>query len=59
MQGGVGKSYISAILAKTLSARGFNVGLLDADIYGPSIPTIFNIHKPGVKATEDNKFYPI
>ena len=35
MQGGVGKSIDFSNFAKTLSARGFNVGLLDADIYGP------------------------
>ncbi|WP_185878098.1 Mrp/NBP35 family ATP-binding protein [Blattabacterium cuenoti] len=42
-KGGVGKSTISSIMAVSLIKMGFNVGLLDADIYGPSIPLIFNI----------------
>ena len=46
------------MLARTLAARGSKVGLLDADVYGPSIPTLFNVHKPGIRATEDNRFYP-
>ena len=57
-KGGVGKSTVSAMLARTLAARGSKVGLLDADVYGPSIPTLFNIHKPGIRATDDNRFYP-
>lgn len=57
-KGGVGKSTVAALLAKTLGARGAKVGLLDADIYGPSIPTLFNIHKPGVRATQENQFIP-
>ena len=57
-KGGVGKSTVSSMLARTLAARGSKVGLLDADVYGPSIPTLFNIHKPGVRATDDNRFYP-
>ncbi len=57
-KGGVGKSTVAAMLAKTLGARGSKVGLLDADIYGPSVPTLFNLHEPGVKATEDNQFIP-
>lgn len=57
-KGGVGKSTVAALLAKTLGARGAKVGLLDADIYGPSIPTLFNIHDPGVRATPEQQFIP-
>jgi Mrp family chromosome partitioning ATPase/DUF971 family protein len=57
-KGGVGKSTVAALLAKTLAARGAAVGLLDADIYGPSIPTLFNLHEPGVRATEKQQFIP-
>lgn len=57
-KGGVGKSTVAALLAKTLAARGARVGLLDADIYGPSIPTLFNIHEPGVAATPQQQFVP-
>ena len=45
-KGGVGKSSVAALLAVALSRQGKQVGVLDADITGPSQPRIFGLHKP-------------
>jgi len=57
-KGGVGKSTVSAHLANELANRGFKVGLLDTDLFGPSVPTLFNVHKPNVHQSEDNMLHP-
>lgn len=55
-KGGVGKSTVTANLAVTLAKMGFKVGVLDADIYGPSMPIMFDVEneKP-VSTTVDGK----
>ena len=47
-KGGVGKSMVTSQLAVTMRRRGYQVGILDADITGPSIPKVFGIHDPAV-----------
>jgi ATP-binding protein involved in chromosome partitioning len=45
-KGGVGKSLVTSLLATVLAREGYQVGVLDADITGPSIPMLFGLHGP-------------
>lgn len=55
-KGGVGKSMISSLLAVTLAEKGLNVGIMDADITGPSIAKTFNVKEKAYG--QNNLIYP-
>ena len=58
-KGGVGKSSFTSNLAVTLASAGHKVGVIDADIYGPSIPMMFDKRKEKPEATADKKIIPL
>lgn len=55
-KGGVGKSMVTASLANELAAKGFRVGIMDADITGPSIPRMYGLTGPAI--ADDEGIYP-
>ena len=56
-KGGVGKSLVTGLLATSLTRAGHRVGILDADVTGPSIPKLFGVHGPLVGG--ENGFEPV
>ena len=58
-KGGVGKSTVSALIAKNLRKRGYKVGVLDADIIGPSIPRLLGVKDAKAMGAPNNCIYPV
>lgn len=58
-KGGVGKSTVTANLAVTAASQGYKVGLLDSDIYGPSMGKMFGLNGRVALETEGDKIHPI
>lgn len=58
-KGGVGKSTITSLIAKKLSKKGYKVGILDADITGPSIPRLMGVQHERAFSNNGKDIYPI
>lgn len=58
-KGGVGKSTVTVNLAVALAKAGYAVGLIDTDIYGPSIPTMFGVTEEKPRVNQQRKILPI
>lgn len=56
-KGGVGKSFVTASLANMMAAKGYRVGIMDADITGPSIPKMYGIK--GTATADDTGIFPM
>ncbi len=56
-KGGVGKSFVTSVLAVQLARQGYKVGIMDADVTGPSIPQSFGLEE-NLMATEDELIMP-
>lgn len=58
-KGGVGKSTVAVNLAVALVQQGYEVGLVDTDIYGPSVPTMFGVTDEKPRVSKNRKILPI
>ena len=58
-KGGVGKSTVAANLAVALAQEGYRTGLVDTDIYGPSVPTMLGVEGSRPRVNEDKKIVPL
>src|SRR5690606_28376517 len=58
-KGGVGKSTVAVNLAIALNKAGYKTGLLDADLYGPSVPRLLGATQSRPEINENNKILPV